>query len=161
LVFVCDIRLGRDNFESGVMQDMELQKDWVRILEPCMSLLKFRMSYNMKHGDKLMYLRGTLWYGIWAKEMSGESRLFVKKTDIPHKKKYDFKDYEETMFYHNKYTRAEEMDVPARFRKYVEDGKYKKKFDDLAELEVLDKYGKVRDVSLDTTIAWIGSVKTN
>jgi hypothetical protein len=105
ILFVSDIRLTESDFEGGVMRDMDLQKEWVKIMKPEYSLLKFRMPYTLKHGDSIQYLKGDIMYGIWPKPLSGETRLFVKKANIDVVKKYSFKKYEESMFFHNKWTR--------------------------------------------------------
>lgn len=148
MLFVSDIRLGDDDkhaFEQGVVRDMQLQQEWMEILKPKMSLLKFRMSYNMKHGDKLTYTKGNLLYGIWAKPTSGETRLLVRGKDVGKHVSYDFKDYEETMFFHNKFRRPYCFSLetsPPDIRRHVMSPKnvYCPCYDCLAELNVLYRY---------------------
>jgi hypothetical protein len=145
LIFVSDIRLGEathDAFENAVARDMRSQEEWVQILQPHLSLLKFRMSYNMKHGEKIEYLKGTLLYGIWAPTESGETRLLVRKADVKKRAQYDFKDYEETMFFHNKHKRSYcYADALAKYGKYIStNNAYCPCFDCYAELTILDEY---------------------
>jgi Leucine-rich repeat (LRR) protein len=119
-LFVSDIRRDEKDFEAGVIRDMQLQYNWVKKLSPFLSLLKFRMNYKMKKGDTLPYLNGDLLYGIWATPVSGEARLLIKQDNINKKDKiYDFNDYEEIMFYHNKNERT------TCFSKYKNKSKYK------------------------------------
>jgi len=146
LLFISDIRLGDEDktkFENNIAKDMEMQEEWIDILKPKLSLLKFRMSYNMKHGDKLKYTKGDILYGVWPKGTSGETRLLVKQNDIPRKINYDFKDYEETMFFHNKYQRPfcfEEMPEAIKDHIFVKANNYCPCYDCLAELSILHKY---------------------
>jgi hypothetical protein len=146
LLFISDIRLGDEDktkFENNIVKDMEVQEEWIGILKPKLSLLKFRMSYNMKHGDKLKYTKGDILYGVWPKGTSGETRLLVKQNDIPKKINYDFKDYEETMFFHNKYQRPfcfEEMPDAIKDHIFVKANNYCPCYDCLAELSILHKY---------------------
>lgn len=162
LLFVSDIRLGDDDktkFEHGVSRDMQLQEEWMDILKPKMSLLKFRMSYNMNHGDKLTYTKGDILYGIWPKPLSGETRLLVRQEDVGNKIKYDFKDYEEVMFFHNKYERSycyqyDNNETPKVIRDFISSKKnpYCPCFDCLSELQILDKYARLMDKNLYFTI---------
>lgn len=144
IIFISDIRLGENDFEGGVARDMALQKEWVQILKPELSLLKFRLPYTMKHGETLKYMKGTLFYGIWAKPNSGETRLLVRKRDIKKEIEYDFKKYEEALVFHNKYTRSFcfSKEVKAEYKKYVDDGNYCACYDCIAEMKVIENYLK-------------------
>lgn len=144
LVFISDIRLGEKDFEGGVARDMALQKEWVQLLKPHMSLLKFRMPYTMKHGESMKYLKGTLLYGIWAKPNSGETRLLVRKHDIKKEIEYDFKKYEEALVFHNKYARPYcfTREVKPTFKKFIDSKSYCMCYDCIAELKVIENYLK-------------------
>jgi len=158
LLFVSDIRLGDDDqtkFEHGVTRDMQLQEEWMDILKPKMSLLKFRMSYNMTHGEKLKYTKGEILYGIWPKPLSGETRLLVNQEDVGNKIDYDFKNYEEVMFFHNKYERSycyqyDNNEIPKVIRDLInsKNNSYCPCFDCLSELQILDKYARLMDINL-------------
>jgi len=155
IIFVSDIRLGNENkemFEKDVMRDMDLQKEWVEIIKPKLALLKFRMSYSMKHGDHLEYLKGDILYGIWPKQQSGETRLLVHEKDMNNVIKYDFKSYEESMFFHNKYVRP--FCFTSKYEKYSQ--VYCPCYDCLSELKILDAYAKLTKVKLDDVVAVFG-----
>jgi hypothetical protein len=162
LIFISDIRLSAKNqaaFDNGVMRDLELQKNWVQTLKPVMSLLKFRMSYQMKHGDKLSYMKGDILYGIWPKPQSGETRLLVYKNDIQNIIDYDYQAYEESMFYHNKYRRAFcKNDIPDKFKEYIiHQNIYCSCYDCISELNILDEYAKLFDLNLRNVITIFGT----
>lgn len=105
LLFVSDIRSGEPNreaFETKVMYDMLAQKRWVTLLKPELSSLKFRLPFTLKDGDKVPYLEGKLYYGIWPPGESAETRLLVKKSDIAKPEvQVDYKIYERVMYHHN------------------------------------------------------------
>jgi hypothetical protein len=143
LLFVCDIRLDSDNiteFEKNVMNDMSKQQDWVRILTPLLSLLKFRTPYNFT--GNMTYMSGKLLYGIWRPPKSTESRLLTHQKEIGENKEYNADVYEKNHFFHNKYIR------PFAFRKaFIDFSKYITQsnqycpcYDCYAELTVLKEY---------------------
>jgi hypothetical protein len=139
LLFVSDIRLTEENFEKGVSRDMEMQKEWITILNPFMSLVKFRMPYSLKHGESIDYMKGDILFGIWPKNVSGETRLLIKKENNYNIVKYDFENYEQTMFFHNKYIRPYCFNI--NYKKYVGVGKhYCPCYDCISELNVINKY---------------------
>jgi hypothetical protein len=159
LIFVSDIRLEETEFEWGVERDMMAQQKWVKMLVPKLSLLKFRMSYNMNVGDKLNYLKGDLLYGIWPKPLSGETRLLVEQENVSKYKQYDFGDYEGIMFYHNKYVRPFCLSkIPKKFVRYVtaKNNIYCSCYDCFMELTILDEYSKLFKKPFDTTVTFFG-----
>jgi hypothetical protein len=158
LLFISDIRLGdedKDKFEHGVMRDMQLQEEWIEILRPKLSLLKFRMSYKMKHGDSLKYTKGTILYGVWPKETSGETRLLVQQQDIIKKINYDFKNYEETMFFHNKYERPycfDDMPDEIKDLIFIKNNNYCPCYDCVSELAILYKFSLLAKQEYDFVV---------
>lgn len=160
-IFICDIRLDasdHESFEKGVSRDMSLQQDWMNILQPDMALLKFRLPYTMKHGDTLRYNTGKILYGIWPSVTSGETRLLVTKKEIGVEKVYDFKTYEEVMFFHNKYERPycfDESFEDREIRTYV----FKARnmhcpcYDCVSELRTLQKYSAVMKKDMRSVVA--------
>jgi len=148
-LFISDIRRDEKDFEAGVIRDMQLQYDWVKKLLPLFSLLKFRMNYKMKKEDTLSYLNGDLLYGIWAPPISGETRLLVKQDDINKEDKiYNFNDYEEIMFYHNKNERTNcfaKYKNKTKYKNFIENKNnlYCECFDCLQELNILFEYSKL------------------
>jgi hypothetical protein len=108
LLFVSDIRLGSDNkkkFEDQVSRDNEAQLGWAKILKPKYSLLKFRLPFTLKHGQSITYAKGKIMLQMWPPSSSTETRLLVSKANLSVKQEYDFKTYEESLFFHNKYAR--------------------------------------------------------
>jgi hypothetical protein len=88
-----------------VLEDLEMQKIWLQILDPGASLLKFVMPYPMpKIPDKITYLDGIVFLQPWAGATSTETRLLV--TNNQSQKVYDVREYEEVLFYHNTVTRT-------------------------------------------------------
>lgn len=152
VIFVSDIRLDDadpDHFEKNVIHDMELQKKCVQILNPLMSLLKFRLPYNQKAGYKMEYLKGVIYYGIWAPPLSGETRLLVRQEDNYKTIKYDFDKYESRLFFHNRYVRPYCFNT--KFNKYInsKDNEYCPCYDCIAELNIFDDYAKLKGIPLD------------
>lgn len=63
LVFVCDIRstdhsMSHTEQEERILLDMKMQQDWVRVLQPNASMLKFRLPYDHAATPHLDYLDG-------------------------------------------------------------------------------------------------------
>jgi hypothetical protein len=128
------------DFEKNVMDDMKNQQDWARILNPTMSLLKFRTPYNFT--GNLTYMSGKLLYGIWRPAKSTESRLLTHQKEINDNKEYNANSYEQNHFFHNKYIR------PFSFRKafqypQVQTNQYCPCFDCYAELTILKEYESI------------------
>ena len=160
LVFISDIRLDNDDFEHGVSQDMVLQDAWIKILKPKLSLLKFRMAYSMKHGETISYLKGNILFGVWPKPTSGEARLLVYQKDIDTSQIYDFKDYEESMFFHNKYARQFCYKTGwEKFKDFIQtdNNPYCPCYDCIAELSILDSYATLMKRNLDKFIPFFAT----
>lgn len=165
LVFISDIRLGAadaHSFESGVTRDMQMQEEWMEILRPSMSLLKFRMSYHLKHGEAISYTKGDILYGIWPKETSGETRLLVRQRDIGTKQTYDFKYYEQSMFFHNKYARPycfteAQHDKILKSFVFADKNNYCPCYDCMAELRTLQEYATTTNQDMNTIITMFAS----
>jgi hypothetical protein len=112
VLFISDIR-NRDVSDFNVINDMNMQKNWVLEMRPIKSLLKFRLPYSDQDycKDKLVktnrcimeYLNGKLLLQPWAPISSTEMRLIVDQ--YPSLKSYDCLDVEEKCFYHNYVTR--------------------------------------------------------
>lgn len=110
ILFISDIRImpedayvidpTRENpIQAQVKIDMELQKEWVNIIKPTMSMLKFRLPYD---DEKVEYLAGDIYLQPWAPQNSTETRLI---TDGKNTKIYDSKSYNNALYYHNNITR--------------------------------------------------------
>lgn len=108
-LFCSDIRRTTDDNE--ILEDMEWQRNWVRIIQPHASLLKFRVLFpeNQHKNDpknKYTYLDGTLYMQQYAPVKSTELRLLSKKKDTQYKDRiYDKFDIESTCFFFNQVIR--------------------------------------------------------
>jgi hypothetical protein len=82
--------------EGIIFNDMKMQMDWVKIIKPLASSLKFRLPYTE---GKTNYFDGKCKIQCWAPKQSTEGRLFVpqnyKMTT------YNNKEHEEKSFYFN------------------------------------------------------------
>lgn len=113
---ISDIR--RTSLESTMGKELDvhldnlLQKDWVELIKPEYSFLKFRIPYDyVDVGKKYKYLDGDILFQTFQKDDSNETRLVVPKDYKI--KNYDSVKYEQQMFYHNTVTRKEKfMDCP-------------------------------------------------
>lgn len=162
LILVSDIRQDGgskwSDFENGIKKDMELQKEWVQTLNPVMSLLKFRMVYNQGENYKLPYIKGVIYYGIWAPPLSGETRLLIEKEDNYKIIDYVFNTYEEGMFFHNKYTRQYCFNNEYLEYTTMPDNPYCPCYDCIAELNVLDEYAQLTKKKLKDIIKLFGKL---
>lgn len=117
-LFISDIRTanpsGQDEetVEVMVRKDNLKQKDWINIMKPKKSLLKFRCPYpDRKMGkDNLRMFEGEIYIQPYAAPTSTETRLvpYDSLTEI----EYDNVKYEEQLYHHNHVTRRDEYDQP-------------------------------------------------
>jgi hypothetical protein len=166
LLLVSSIRTSAsttDKFEDTIENDMKLQQSWVRILNPVMSLLKFRMSINMKDNDKLTYMSGKLIHGLWKHPKTTETYLLSNQSDINIDNMYDFTSYNRSVFFHNKFVR------PFSFRRALQEfpiqiidkNLYCPCYDCYAELNILNEFinnSKKTGSSVDTLGKTISSI---
>jgi hypothetical protein len=101
ILFISDIRSGSDEmkfeeFEEEVKKNNQWQMDWINIMTPEMSMLKFRIPFNVV-GD-YEYLQGEIYLQPWAPINSSETRLI---TDGKTLTTYNSTSYENKMFYFN------------------------------------------------------------
>jgi hypothetical protein len=142
-LFICDIRSFVDNdissiTDDSIYNDLQMQKKWVEIMEPKMSLLKFRLPYNW---EKMDYFKGEIYYQIWGPLSTTETRMV---TDGKETTTYYGKQYEDIMYRFNNITRQEVYDHEVRLRDvpgidYCYDCK--------AEIEVIKKYLAMKGTS--------------
>ncbi len=95
IVFCSDIRT-EPATEEAVRENMKMQLEWVNIIKPELSMLKFRLEWNDSFTE---YLMGDIYIQPFAGQTSTETRLIVKKNAKIIK--YDNRKYEEQCFYHN------------------------------------------------------------
>jgi hypothetical protein len=159
IVFVSDIRLSGDThkkFEEQVERDNALQLGWMKILKPKYSLIKFRLPYNLEHGQSINYVKGKVMFQMWPPPTSGETRLLVTRANITTTQKYDYKNYEETLFFHNKWARRycfplasvfddkKEQEIVSKII-YAKNNSYCTCYDCMAELYALQEYVKLSE----------------
>lgn len=165
LLFISDIRLGAKHhakFEAQVHLDNAAQLGWIKILKPKYSLLKFRLPYTLKHGDKVPYVKGKIMLQIWPPQTSGETRLFVTRANINTIKEYDFKNYEEALFFHNKWSRRFCFPVAdPELKKVIDSPKtpYCSCYDCMAELLTLQEYKSKSTLTIEKLIQELGKKK--
>ncbi|GAB5358011.1 hypothetical protein AAMO2058_000422300 [Amorphochlora amoebiformis] len=126
ILFISDIRTGcprvmnPSEVENRIKVDNEMQSEWIEIMNPLASLLKFRCPYydeeehklqlqRTPKGDKDTYLyynyyKGDIYLPVWGGQSTTECRLFV-----PHRRErtdYNTKRYQNQCFYFNTETRV-------------------------------------------------------
>lgn len=95
LAFCSDIRTEPATNEN-IIRNMEMQKKWWQIMNPDLSMFKFRLPWE--DGDT-EYPAGEIYIQPYPGATSTETRLIVKKdADII---KYNNRQYESACFYHN------------------------------------------------------------
>lgn len=142
LLFISDIRSAAegmpfDEFEKRVHIDNEWQKNWIKIIQPRMSMLKFRMPFDLADTDKYQYLKGDIYLQPWAPIRSAETRLWIDEkqqtTD------YDWKSYENQMYYFNNIIREfGKFRIPEKIKNkvpYIKDS-----YDTAYEIYIWDLY---------------------
>ena len=105
IVFCSDIRTEPATPEN-VKQNMEMQLEWWKIMNPELSIFKFRLPWTDEKSSKdeyTEYPKGDIYIQVYPGHTSTETRLIVKKNaEI---KKYYHAKYEKQLFYHNRITR--------------------------------------------------------
>eukprot|EP01028_Stygiella_incarcerata_P006405 TRINITY_DN2611_c0_g1_i1.p1 TRINITY_DN2611_c0_g1~~TRINITY_DN2611_c0_g1_i1.p1 ORF type:complete len:652 (+),score=162.69 TRINITY_DN2611_c0_g1_i1:57-2012(+) len=109
VLFISDIRaiengMNDAEIESQIKVDMSWQQDWIEIMKPRVSMLKFRLPYTK---GTTPYLKGKLFLPIWGGRTTTETRLVVHEADNLEKMDYDHTTYEEELFYHNTIRRTQ------------------------------------------------------
>lgn len=131
--------------EDQIWGDMSMQQNWVLIMNPEHALLKLRFPYSLDGKDKILkYLKGTVYWQMWAPQTSTETRLKPEKNSMG---KYELGDwsileYEQLCFYHNVVER-EQIDYlnPFTGRKTrVDDDELLNDYDSVGEAFVLKLY---------------------
>lgn len=94
------------------------QENWVQLLRPRSSQLKFKLPY---HGPATYsYLKGDIYFQLFGKHSTSEVRLMV---DAPSNEGQDFprflysrQDHEDSLYHHNFVTRMQHLDSSSRIR---------------------------------------------
>jgi len=112
ILFFSDIRTADEQLmdvptlNDAILRDMERQRQWVEILRPEMSVLKFRLAWGP---GRTSYLRGRLLVQAFPPCTSTETRLVVLRSDLEScqpSAEYDHEEYEQRLMHHNTVTRA-------------------------------------------------------
>ena len=139
VLFISDIRSTKprdsDN-EPRILQDMQKQMEWHRVIRPYKSLFKFRLPYPDKtdQSNPITYIQGTIQLPIWGRLSTTECRLVVNRD--AQDTTYNYKTYEQQMFYFNTVIRYidYQLDIPELATIY------RNNYDDAAELLVILRY---------------------
>jgi hypothetical protein len=101
VLFISDIRSGNDEmnfreFENEVHKNNQMQAKWIHLMNPKISMLKFRVPYATANSNAYEYLGGIVEVQPWAPPFSGETRLITDGKSL-----HTYKDYESKMHYLN------------------------------------------------------------
>lgn len=107
IVFICDARVIEDVGEQEVIESMEAQKNWIRIMNPQNFSVTFRAPYTQTAGS-FPYLSGQLSILPFAKCKSPELRLTGSIRDArANCVLYDTEKIRQVMYYHNSVVRPQ------------------------------------------------------
>lgn len=95
ILFCSDIR-SEPTDEKNIQNDMNMQLNWWKIINPFMSMFKFRLPWSE---GKTIYLEGDIYIQPYPGPTSTETRLIVRKN--AKLIEYDNIQYESLCFYHN------------------------------------------------------------
>lgn len=111
ILFISNIRTCRTSDYSAA--DMDRQREWVRILQPEVSMLKFGLPWG---AGRTKYLDGTLVFQPFSSQASTVCRLISRREQIEGaEKEYDNLEYEEQLAYHNMIGRVRGYDHGIQF----------------------------------------------
>lgn len=153
-LLISDIR--KEITEESIHETNLMQQEWIKIINPEYSQLKFRPPRTF---EKYKYLEGKVYFQMYPPNATTETRLVVKKgaklVD------YDVKDYEGKCYYHNRVLRVCNYKHNIKHSKSYIDNCY----DCTLFLLILDKYrikykkvfdyGKIGSSDMDYLIDFI------
>jgi hypothetical protein len=137
ILFISDISKETDGqkvYDDVEEEYMINQQKWHLLLNPTASLLKFQLPYDEGITE---YLKGDIYYQIWAPATSTESRIVVVGNEMD---TYDHKEYESIMFRFNICTRFQPFETQIRV------GAFQHSYDIKGELEILSNYLSAKKV---------------
>ncbi len=102
IAFCTDIRT-RPITNDSVVADMQRQFDWWKVMNPDMSIFKFRLPWTP---GETIYPKGDIYIQLYPGPTSTETRLIVRK-NAPIIK-YDNIKYMNALYYHNRIIRSRE-----------------------------------------------------
>jgi len=100
IVLCSDIRT-EPATEKNVKENMNMQLNWWKIIQPELSIFKFRLPWQAGYTE---YPDGDIYFQAFPGPTSTETRLVVKKN--AKLVKYDHSKYEEQCYYHNTVNRC-------------------------------------------------------
>lgn len=99
--------------EDRVRLDMQQQEEWMRILTPHASMLKFRLPYGSGSGNgagsgSSSTLDGVTYLPVWGGATTSETRYVVLRDAVlaNRRRQWNHAQYEDQMFYFNTVTRT-------------------------------------------------------
>jgi len=112
VIFISDIRTIPEGFrqKEGVyvdameetMKNQEAQKQYIQIMNPYFSMLKFKCPYPEEGKSKYYkYLKGIVYKQVWAPVISAESRLIISQKDNYTEINYNIIKHERQLAYFN------------------------------------------------------------
>ena len=143
--------------EDQIWGDMNMQQQWVLIMNPEHALLKLRFPYSFDGSNKdLEYLKGIVYWQVWPGPTSTEARLKPVKNENGSYEmgKWSNLEYEQWGFYHNAIERevnfylnpffnnTEPIDYPELLNDY----------DSVAEAFILSLYANSQGVTDPTEV---------
>ena len=154
ILLISDIR--DETTEESIHNNNLMQQEWIRIINPEFSQLKFRPPRTF---NKYNYLEGVIYFQIYAQEATTETRLVIKKD--AKKIDYDVDNYEGKCYYHNRVSRVFNYKQNVEHNKNYLDNCY----DCTLFLLLLDKYrkkykkifdlGKIKDFNMDYLLDFV------
>lgn len=91
--------------DRSIWTNMQQQQRWMEIMQPAMSLLKFRLPWSNIAGivdnGEVEYNTGELTFQPFMTQRGTEAKLMVKREEIGIKKRYNIVHYEEAFSLHN------------------------------------------------------------
>jgi len=120
-----DKRLHTHKDEVQIEDDMQMQEQWVKTMQPDYCMLKFHAPHATRDGgdessvpQSISYLHGDVYEQAYAGLFSAEQRLFCTKGNMRHGKQYDTKHIERHAFYHTLHTRPSTFSVDGKHHAY-------------------------------------------
>ena len=102
-------------FEKIVMEDQEFMKNWLLILRPKNSMLKFKQPYASQGRHSLYkYFQGDIRLQTWHPPNSAETRLLVSHENLDKEVYYNIISYERKTSYYN-YLRTQDVNYTIPF----------------------------------------------
>jgi hypothetical protein len=89
-------------FENLVFEDQQFQQNWIRIIRPKFSMIKYKLPYVIP-GRNIYYkhMKGIIRFQVWHPSNSAETRLIIKDKDIDTDVYYNIVSYERKNAYYN------------------------------------------------------------